>query len=111
MKVRLGKITSEFLPEIARRYFSYSLLILLELCLVLDTGVIPFLEDSGAIACYAWKEEAARIRGFTFQRNQADAKCPVWRSYAYPISKNPRKGHRILVMGDSFVWGHGYANM
>ena len=38
---------------------------------------------------------------------------PVWHSKGFPVvmDKIPSHGHRILVLGDSFVWGDGYANM
>lgn len=35
----------------------------------------------------------------------------VWRSRGFPVSQVAQKPNRILVMGDSFVWGDGYANM
>ncbi|MBM4201106.1 MAG: SGNH/GDSL hydrolase family protein, partial [Gammaproteobacteria bacterium] len=34
----------------------------------------------------------------------------VWRSAGFPVSKVKTFPFRILVMGDSFVWGDGYAN-
>lgn len=35
----------------------------------------------------------------------------IWRSAGFPVTKSPKTPKRILVMGDSFVWGDGYANM
>lgn len=35
----------------------------------------------------------------------------IWRSAGFPVNKSPKTPKRILVMGDSFVWGDGYANM
>lgn len=35
----------------------------------------------------------------------------IWRSAGIPVTKSPKTPKRILVMGDSFVWGDGYANM
>jgi len=35
----------------------------------------------------------------------------VWRSAGFPVSQLSTKPNRILVMGDSYAWGHGYANM
>lgn len=35
----------------------------------------------------------------------------IWRSAGFPVTKSPKTSKRILIMGDSFVWGDGYANM
>lgn len=35
----------------------------------------------------------------------------VWKDKAFKLNRKKSASKRILVLGDSFVWGHGYANM
>ena len=70
------------------------------------------------LASRVWQQEDERI----FRNNNkkiltsGDVLHPtkgnwVWRSSGFPVSQVAQKPNRILVMGDSFVWGDGYANM
>lgn len=59
----------------------------------------------------AWKAENARINRNNYQKLLQSNDDWVWRSAAYPVAVERPLAKRILVMGDSFVWGDGYANM
>lgn len=73
---------------------------------------------SPKLATRAWHQEDDRIfannnkkiltSGNVFHPTEGDW---VWRSVGFPVSQVAQKPNRILVMGDSFVWGDGYANM
>lgn len=97
--------------RLAARYMLYSLVLLLVIGFVVDRFVIPVMEDSGNIASTGWKTENDKILNFMYQRNDADCHSPVWRSRLFPVAIHKSKAKRILVMGDSYVWGHGYTNL
>jgi len=73
---------------------------------------------SPKLASRAWHQEDDRIffnnnkkilnSGNVFHPADGDW---IWRSKGFPVSQVAQKSNRILVMGDSFVWGDGYANM
>ncbi|MEH2283912.1 MAG: SGNH/GDSL hydrolase family protein [Nostoc sp.] len=66
----------------------------------------------------AWQQENDRINRNNKEKiltssivmNPAQGEW-IWRSKGFPVSKVATKPKRILVMGDSFVWGSGYSNM
>lgn len=66
----------------------------------------------------AWQQENDRINRNNKEkiltsgivRNPAQGEW-IWRSKGFPVSQLAAKPKRILVMGDSFVWGSGYSNM
>lgn len=70
------------------------------------------------LASLVWQQEDKRIfrnnnkkiltSGDVFHPTGGDW---VWRSRGFPVSQVAQKPNRILVMGDSFVWGDGYSNM
>ncbi len=103
---------SGFFPQLSLKYFSLSLALLLVFSFVLDRLIIPTLEDSGKLVSHGWDEEDQFIYYWAHVRNKAElVNNPVWRSKNWPVSESPGRTHRILVIGDSFVWGHGYNNM
>lgn len=92
-------------------YFILGFLILAFFALaVVDRIVVPHLEDTGALDSYRWMDENAKLLSFMSWRNQADDKCAIWRSESMPVSPGKHKSKRILLLGDSYIWGVGYAN-
>lgn len=99
-------------PQLGFKYFSISLVIILLASILLDRLIIPALEDEGKIVSASWTDEDDFIYFWAHARNKADlSHNPVWHSTLWPVSEKSPKPHRILVIGDSFVWGHGYNNM
>lgn len=96
---------------VAIRYLLISVAILLVLCFAVDAYVIPTMEDSGKIASTGWKAENEKLLHWMHVRNKADDVNPVWRSDLFPVSVEKHTKKRILVLGDSYVWGHGYSNL
>lgn len=86
---------------------------------VVDHGVLAWIEAAAAadakssvqLATQDWQQENARINENNFAKIRIAPDDWIWRTDAFPTTETPRKAHRILVVGDSFVWGDGYANM
>jgi len=86
---------------------------------VVDHGVLAWIESAGAadaksgvqLATRNWQQENARINENNFAKILLAPDEWIWRSQGFPTTEQRRKSHRILVVGDSFVWGDGYANM
>lgn len=95
---------------LALRYFLVSIFLIGGIFLTLDRFIIPFMEDQGKLESHLWAYENHRLNHFIYLRNKGDKVDPVWRSAGMPVEPARRKAKRILVMGDSFVWGDGYAN-
>lgn len=94
------------------KYFACSLVLVVTIFLIIDRVVIPLMEDEGKLVSHAWEEENDFLYYSMHARNKSNFKGDaVWRSEGFPVSEKKRKGHRVLVLGDSFAWGHGYANM
>lgn len=99
------------LPLRAILYFMCSLVIVLLLLACIDRLFLPDLELKGVVPSAQWKYDDGRIFEFLTQRNGATNDVPVWRSSAFPVSQDAHGKKRILVMGDSYVWGDGHSNM
>lgn len=86
---------------------------------VVDHGVLAWIEAAAAadaqssiqLATRNWQQEDARINENNLAKIRTEPDDWIWRTDAFPTAETPRKPHRILVVGDSFVWGDGYANM
>lgn len=96
---------------LALRYMLISCAIFAVALVSLDAVIIPNLEDQGKVVSVGWKTENEKLLRYMSMRNRADNNCPVWRSDLFPVTPEKVKSKRILVLGDSYVWGDGYANM
>ena len=99
------------LPFRAVLYFGCSVLIVLLLLACIDRFLLPELVRKGELPSAVWKDHNERVFKFITQKNCATADDPIWRSASHPVSPEANGKKRILVMGDSFVWGDGLANM
>ena len=111
MKIRIAKKEFDILPKLALNYLLYSAIGVLLLCFVLDQFVLTYLEDAGKICSNSWRQDNATLLSQMQARNLATEEQPIWRSQGFPVSTKSPKSKRILVMGDSFVWGSGYADL
>lgn len=92
-------------------YMFFSLACMAIVLSVADKLIIPAFEDSGALDSGHWRDQDNWLLEQRRRKNQASLDCAVWRSEAWPVSEVKSHLKRILVMGDSFVWGTGYPNM
>jgi lysophospholipase L1-like esterase len=107
--VKLGGAARPILPWIAVKYFA-----ILLACVAVLIGVVEFrlsrLAQAGRVNSQDWQNENAAINRMNAAKIKADARDPVWRSEGMPLPAAKDGKRRILVIGDSFVWGDGYAN-
>lgn len=96
---------------IATRYFFLSLLLLTGAAVFIDRVLLPSSVDAQQLTSKNWKWEDINVCSSMNARNHARLANPVWRSDGFPVPIKATKSKRILVLGDSFVWGHGYSNM
>ena len=92
-------------------YFLISIVILIAILFFLDRKVIPAMEDQWKVSAAGWEAENARINHGIQAKNHAKDDNWIWRSKLFEVAEHKTKAKRILVMGDSFAWGNGTANM
>ena len=103
--------TVRVLPLRASACLLISLISLLGGIGVLEYWLIPYLEAQGRLGSWDWQRHNIKVTVNNRFKNAASRACPVWRSVGHPVAEARERARRILVMGDSFVWGDGYANM
>ncbi len=92
-------------------YFFVSLAIVVAGIFALDRWIIPSLENSGQLESYLWADENHKLNHFTYLKNEARKTDAVWRSQYLPVTAEHAGKKRIMVVGDSFVWGDGSNNV
>ena len=72
---------------------------------------VEWARQQGRVVSDPWQREDARIRRMNAGKVKAVPENPFWRSAAIAPAPTKASGKaRILVIGDSFVWGDGYVN-
>ena len=97
------------LPTLALRYFIYALLAL-GAGVALTEGALRYLASQRTVVSNAWAIENDTINQMNQQKVLGSATDPIWHSAGIPIGQRSPGVGRILVIGDSFVWGDGYLN-
>jgi hypothetical protein len=107
------RVKGEWYPIMPIRSLVY--LILGAACImvafVATQRVITATESSQILATSGWDLENQHINQMDEAKVEATLSDPVWRSKGFPSVPKEEGQERILVLGDSFVWGNGYANM
>ncbi|HEY9677511.1 MAG TPA: SGNH/GDSL hydrolase family protein [Drouetiella sp.] len=111
MKFKIGGKQFQVLPAISINYLLYSVVFIFAFFWLIDQFVLTYLEDQGKICSAGWREDNSRINLEMGRRNRASDQDPIWQSEGWPVAEKCPVSKRIMVMGDSFVWGTGYANM
>jgi hypothetical protein len=109
--LRLGARRILIVPHKSLKYLAASLAILVGALLLVEKIMIPHLSSRGQLMSLEWQQENAKIIRLNFNKNLATPSSPVWRSKGFPVTSRRRKPKRVLVVGDSFVWGSGNANL
>ncbi len=109
LKLRIKGKAYEILPVSSIYYLISLVLIIVFSAIILDRLLLPSVEEKRMVECSdAWKKENDLIN----ENNRGKlGKGLVWHSAGFGVSIDKKVDKRILVMGDSYVWGDGYANM
>lgn len=98
-------------PKFSLIYFAWTILVLVIAVFTLDRVVLPYMEDKGQLACEGWRKHDEACFWLMAARNHATFEHPVCWTDLYKVNRKCSKSKRILVLGDSFVWGHGVSNL
>jgi lysophospholipase L1-like esterase len=72
---------------------------------------LSHLSAKRVVVSNEWTLENARINSMNYEKLATTTpQDPIWRSAGIPDLPPKSAKARILVLGDSFVWGDGYAN-
>lgn len=91
-------------------YAGVFLLCIMGAMAALEYVILPSLYSRKIVASDAWVQENFKINGNNFAKIKATPEG-VWQSQGFRVSVAGNRAKRILVIGDSFVWGDGYANL
>lgn len=94
----------------ARLYLPATLVAFILTLFVLEWFLFPLLEDKRVFWGAAWQEDEKKLFKLSCLRNWASQAEPLFRN-ALVFPRKVKTGKRLLVMGDSFVWGDGYRNI
>lgn len=104
---RWGKLP--LAPLIALRYFGY-LVLILAVGLALTEGLLRYLSTQRSVVSADWTIENDAINKMNQSKVAGSMSDPIWRSAGILVGPRIPEVRRILVVGDSFVWGDGYLN-
>jgi lysophospholipase L1-like esterase len=68
------------------------------------------LGQEGRVVSEDWQAENDAINRMNRAKVKSRPDDPLWRSDGIPVAEAKGEKRRILVLGDSFVWGDGYLN-
>jgi len=99
----------EVFPFFTLRHFIFLIIIAILCLFIIDRILLPEAALKGSLDVSGqWKRENGIINENNYKKIGMN---PVWQSPGFSVSPEKRTSKRILVMGDSFAWGDGYANM
>jgi hypothetical protein len=110
LTLRVGKRAVRLVPLASLYYGALSIVIVLAVGLFVDRVAMTSLERRGLVSGALWAEHNALMRAsHELKSREQDGCVCAW--LGHPVSKDSSegaRGHRILVLGDSFVYGSAY---
>jgi lysophospholipase L1-like esterase len=107
--IRTGSRGVPVLPWIAVRYFVVFFACVGALVAIVEFQLRIFATE-GQVSSQEWRMEDESISRMNSAKIMSDTSDPVWRSVGIPAPGEKGRKKRILVIGDSFVWGAGHTN-
>jgi hypothetical protein len=108
--VKLGGTAQPVVPWVAVKYLAIFLACFLALVAIIEFRLAT-LAKQGQVVSDDWQSENEAINRMNHVKVKSDGNDPVWRSEGIPLPGVKNGNCRILVVGDSFVWGDGYSNV
>ncbi len=117
--VRWRRTDWQVCPWSSVRAAVISLVVVVAVAVVFDRWVLARLERQGLVASDGWRQHnRVVITNHERKDRKHSFPRPIWASPAgvlawagHPVTLARSKPHRILVMGDSFVWGAPYLTL
>lgn len=103
----MAKDTRKRLESIA----AISFLVIAAALVVIDYFVFPRLEDNLRLVSKDWKREDNFLQRVSNARPLDPKDVGVWMSPGLHFNRGKTKAKRIIVVGDSYVFGHPLANI
>lgn len=100
----------EYFPRFAIFYFFWSIVVLVASVFLLEKIVLPFFEDNAMMSGKGWQAQHLKVCQMMLERNRAQQTAPLCWTDSNPVDEKSKKAKRILVIGDSYVWGYGVIN-
>lgn len=72
---------------------------------------LKFLAAEGLVVSQPWVADNQLINRENYAKIQSSMSSPVFRSLGYSPPEHIDGRHRVLVIGDSFIWGDGLSNI
>jgi lysophospholipase L1-like esterase len=97
------------LPAMAVKYLLILLACVLAVAALVEAR-LRLLASHGEVASFDWQVENENIARMNAEKVLSTFEDPLWRSAGMPLHPKAAGVRRILVIGDSFVWGDGSVN-
>jgi hypothetical protein len=107
---RVGRTRIYLLPIRSLAYGALSLVVVLAILLAIDRLVLGSLERGGWTAGELWTRHNKLIEQ-NHRRKTTTNECELRHWTGQPLPKDDPGRRKILVLGDSFVWGPPYATL
>jgi hypothetical protein len=107
---RLGRRRLYVLPFRSLAYAAVSLAVVLAVLLVVDRFVLGSLERAGWTSGELWTRNNKLIEE-NHRRSTTTNECELRHWTGQPLPADDSRRHKILVLGDSFVWGPPYVTL
>ena len=117
--IRWQRQTWQICPWMSLRSSAISLIVVAFVAVVFDHWILASLERRGLVAADSWKRHN-RVVVANHQRKDRHLPVPLPKGsistgvrawVGHPVTRERAKPHRILVMGDSYVWDSPYLTL